>query len=618
MEKNGKGAQNLDQMPKFGRFGGGANRFVPSEKPRAYKKTLQRLLALFRRYRKALLGATVLTLIASSFSLVVPLYIGRAINAYDLEKNLVDTSLLQRMILYLLFCYIMVWLLQTVNGVLMAKVTQRLVKDLRESFFSKLQRIPLLFYDRRPHGDTMSRMTNDVDNISGSIAQTTTELIASLFTLVGSLIMMLSLDFLLTLLALIAVPLFIILTKIIAKKSRTYFMQRQKALGDLSGIVEESITGMKMVKAFNRKEETLKEFRQVNEELEKAATKALIWAGFLMPFMGVISNLSFALIAFAGGLMSVNGTISVGIVVSFLTYSKQFGRPLNNIAGMFTNIQQALVGAERVFEILDEQEEEKDVHDAVTLKNPRGEISFQDVYFSYAKDKPVLQGVSFKVNPGETIALVGETGAGKTTIVNLMTRFYDLEKGIITFDKMDLKNIKRRSLMENFSVVLQDTFLFTGSIRENIRYARPDATDEEIYHAARVAHAEDFILKLPQGYDTEVSGSTDTLSQGQRQLLAISRAVLSDAPVLILDEATSSVDTKTEKEIQKAMVKLLRNRTSVIIAHRLSTIKSADRIYVIGEGRILEEGPHEELMRMKGRYHEMVISQVGNGAISEV
>lgn len=316
--------------------------------------------------------------------------------------------------------------------------------------------------------------------------------------------------------------------------------------------------------------------------------------------------------------MSVNGTISVGIVVSFLTYSKQFGRPLNNIAGMFTNIQQALVGAERVFEILDEQEEEKDVHDAVTLKNPRGEISFQDVYFSYAKDKPVLQGVSFKVNPGETIALVGETGAGKTTIVNLMTRFYDLEKGIITFDEMDLKNIKRRSLMENFSVVLQDTFLFTGSIRENIRYARPDATDEEIYHAARVAHAEDFILKLPQGYDTEVSGSTDTLSQGQRQLLAISRAVLSDAPVLILDEATSSVDTKTEKEIQKAMVKLLRNRTSVIIAHRLSTIKSADRIYVIGEGRILEEGPHVELMRMKGRYHEMVISQVGNGAISEV
>lgn len=546
---------------------------------------------------------------------MVPLYIGRAINAYDLEKNLVDTSLLQRMILYLLFCYVMVWLLQTVNGVLMAKVTQRLVKDLRESFFRKLQRIPLIFYDRRPHGDTMSRMTNDVDNISGSIAQTTTELIASLFTLVGSLIMMLSLDFLLTLLALIAVPLFMILTKIISKRSRTYFMQRQRALGDLSGIVEESITGMKMVKAFNRKEETLKEFRKVNEDLEKAATKALIWAGFLMPFMGVISNLSFALIAFAGGLMSVNGTISVGIVVSFLTYSKQFGRPLNNIAGMFTNIQQALVGAERVFEILDEQEEEKDVKDAVTLKNPRGEISFQDVYFSYAKDKPVLQGVSFKVHPGETIALVGETGAGKTTIVNLMTRFYDLEKGAITFDGMDLRTIRRRSLMENFSVVLQDTFLFTGTIRENIRYARPEATDEEIYHAARVAHAEDFILKLPQGYDTEVSGSTDTLSQGQRQLLAISRAVLSDAPVLILDEATSSVDTKTEKEIQKAMVKLLKNRTSVIIAHRLSTIKSADRIYVIGEGRILEEGPHEKLMRMKGRYYEMVVSQVGNGAV---
>lgn len=612
MEKNGKGAQNLDQMPKFGRFGGAANRFVPSEKPRSYKKTLRRLLELFRKYRKALFGATVLTLSASAFSLVVPLYIGRAINAYDLEKNLVDMPLLQRMIVYLLGCYILVWILQTVNGVLMAKVTQRLVKDLRESFFSKLQRIPLIFYDRRSHGDTMSRMTNDVDNISGSIAQTTTELIASLFTLVGSLVMMLTLNFYLTLLALIAVPLFMMLTNIISKRSRTYFMKRQKALGDLSGIVEESITGMKMVKAFNRKEETLKEFRKVNEDLEKAATKALIWAGFLMPFMGVISNLSFGLIAFAGGLMSVRGTISVGVVVSFLTYSKQFGRPLNNIAGMFTNISQALVGAERVFEILDELEEEEDVEMAVTLEHPKGEIAFEKVCFSYTEDKPVLRDVTFKVNPGETIALVGETGAGKTTIVNLMTRFYDLEDGRITFDGTDLRQIRRRSLMENFSVVLQDTFLFTGTIRENIRYARPEATDEEIYYAARVAHAEDFILKLPKGYDTEVSGSTDTLSQGQRQLLAISRAVLSDAPVLILDEATSSVDTKTEKEIQKAMVKLLKDRTSVIIAHRLSTIRSADRIYVIGEGRILEEGSHEELMEQKGRYYEMVVSQVGH------
>lgn len=616
MEKNGKGSGNLDQMPKFGRFGGGANRFVPSEKPKEYKKTLTRLLRLFQKYRKALFAATVLTLMASAFSLVVPLLIGKAINAYDLETGLVDVPLLYRMIGLLLVCYVLVWILQTVNGVLMAKVTQRLVKDLRKNFFEKLQRIPLIFYDRRPHGDTMSRMTNDVDNISGSIAQTTTELIASLFTLGGSLVMMLSLNVYLTLLALIAVPLFVLLTRIISKKSRVYFMERQKALGNLSGIVEESITGLKMVKAFNRKAQTLEEFRRTNEALEKSATKALIWAGFLMPFMGVISNLSFGLIAFAGGIMSVQGSISVGIVVSFLTYSKQFGRPLNNIAGMFTNIQQALVGAERVFEILDEAEEENDPKDAVMLENPRGDIVFEEVYFSYTPQKPVLQGISFQVKPGETIALVGETGAGKTTVVNLMTRFYDLDQGCITFDGVDLRKIRRRSLMENFSVVLQDTFLFTGTIRENIRYAKPSATDEEISLAARLAHAEDFILKLPKGYDTEVSGSTDSLSQGQRQLLAIARAVLSDAPVLILDEATSSVDTKTEKEIQKAMVKLLRDRTSVIIAHRLSTIRSADRIYVIGDGRILEEGSHGELMEQKGRYYEMVVSQIGNGAAS--
>jgi ATP-binding cassette subfamily B multidrug efflux pump len=613
LERNKKGTPDLDKMPKFGRFGGAANRFAPTEKPRELKKTLKRLLVLFSHYKKALLAATILTLFASLFSLIVPLYIGKAINAYDIEKNMVDTPVLQRMIHILLICYVSVWLLQTINGVLMAKVTQRLVKDLRENFFSKLQRLPLIFYDSRSHGDTMSRMTNDVDNISGSIAQTTTELISSIFTLVGSLIMMLSLNLFLTVLALIAVPLFMILTKIISSRSRTYFMDRSKALGDLSGIIEESITGMKMVKAFNRKEETLKEFRAVNEDLEKAATKALIWAGFLMPFMGVISNLSFGLIAFAGGLMSVRGAISVGIVVSFLTYSKQFGRPLNNSAGMFTNIQQALVGAERVFEILDESEEQEDREEAAILENPKGEIEFRDVYFSYTKDRPVVKGISFKVHPGETIALVGETGAGKTTIVNLMTRFYDLEKGVITFDGIDLNMIRRRSLMENFSVVLQDTFLFTGTIRDNIRYARPNASDEDIYSAAKIAHAEDFILKLPKGYDTEVSGSSDTLSQGQRQLLAISRAVLSDAPVLILDEATSSVDTKTEKEIQKAMVKLLKGRTSIIIAHRLSTIRSADRIYVLENGKILEEGNHEELMDRKGRYYEMVVSQIGNG-----
>lgn len=612
MAKENFRTQNLDNMPKLGKQGaGGAKRFDPVEKPKHIRETLKRLLKLFSAYRRPVFLAVVLTLLSSLISLAVPLLLGRAINTYEMETQMVDVPLLYDILRMLILSYVLVWVLQTLNGVLMAKVTQRLVKDLRSRFFDKLQRIPLFFYDVTAHGDTMSRMTNDVDNISGSIAQTTTEFISSLFTLVGSLIMMLYLNVFLTLLALLSVPLFVLLTRIIARKSRIYFMGRQKELGSLSGIIEESITGLKMVKAFNQKTRMEEEFRQTNELLCDYSIKAQIWAGFMMPFMNVIMNLSYALIALAGGIMTVRSLISVGIVVSFLTYSKQFGRPLNNIAGMYNNIQSALVGAERIFEILDEEEEVRDREDALVLRNPRGEIAFKNVFFSYDGKAPVLKDVSFTIKPGETVALVGETGAGKTTLVNLLTRFYDLDQGEITLDGLDIRKIRRRSLLENFSVVLQDTFLFTGTIKENIRYARPEATDEEIIGAARLAHAEEFILMLPKGYDTMVSGSTDNLSQGQRQLLSIARAVLSDAKVLILDEATSSVDTKTEKDIQKAMVKLLRNRTSIIIAHRLSTIVSADRIYVIGGGRILEEGTHEELMDREGPYAQMVLSQLG-------
>lgn len=612
MAKEKKSTENLDQLPKFGQMGGAGKRFNPGEKPKNMKGTLKRLLQLFGKYRKSIAMAGVLTLGASAMMLVAPLLIGRSINTYDIENQSVDVTLLYRILMILVLSYVLVWILQTLNGVLMAKVTQRLVKDLRETFFRKLQTIPLNFYDQRAHGDTMSRMTNDVDNISTSIAQTTTEFIGALFTFVGTLFMMLYLNLMLTLIALISIPLFMVLTKVIARKSRFYFMGRQRALGKLSGIIEESITGLKMVKAFNQQKKMEEEFRLTNENLRHHATRALIWAGFLMPFLNVIGNLSFGLIALAGGIMTVRGVISVGLVVSFLTYSKQFARPLNSIAGMFNNIQAALVGAERIFEVLDEKEEIRDGEDAGLLLDPKGAIEFHHVDFSYDGKTPILKDVSFKIEAGETVALVGETGAGKTTIVNLMTRFYDLDEGSITFDGTDIRKIRRRSLMENFSVVLQDTVLFTGTIKDNIRYAKPTATDEEIIKASKLAHAEEFILMLPEGYDTMVSGSTDTLSQGQRQLIAIARAVLSDAPVLILDEATSSVDTKTEKEIQKAMVKLLTTRTSIIIAHRLSTIRNADRIYVIGDGRIMEEGNHEELMNKKGPYSEMVRSQLGN------
>jgi ABC-type multidrug transport system, ATPase and permease components len=604
--------KNYENMPNLGRMGGGGpRRFAPTAKPKNTKATLLRLIKIFMLWRKSFLIAVVLTLMSSAFSLFTPFLLGKAINTFNTKTNLVDTSLLTVIILALISCYLASWLIDTLNGVLMARVTQRLVKHIRSEFFSKLQRIPLNFYDKRSHGDTMSRITNDVDNISTTISQTTTQLIASIFTIAGSFIMMLILSPVLTLVAMVSIPLFLVLTKTIASRSRRYFLGQQQKLGALNGVIEENIVGLKMVKAFNRQQTVLADFNHLNQELCSYSTKAQIWSGFMMPFMNVINNLSFTFIACAGGILSVKGAITVGVVVSFLTYSKQFGMPLNNIAGMFNNIQSALAGAERVFEIMDEEEEAPDLSNINELTNPKGEVEFRDVSFYYNPGRPVLKAINFQVSPGEVVALVGETGAGKTTIVNLLTRFYDLDQGKILIDNIDITEISRGNLRSCFSVVLQDTCLFTGTIYDNIRYSRPSASDQEVKEAAKLAHADEFITRLPKGYDTIVTGSTDNLSQGQRQLLAIARAILCDAPILILDEATSSVDTKTEKEIQHALLTLMNNRTSFLIAHRLSTIRDADKIMVIGSGEILESGTHDELMKRKGFYYEMVINQMG-------
>lgn len=612
MNMQGKNeTQNLDNMPKIGRWGAGPQRFRPTAKPKDTKATLARLIRMFGKWRKSLIIAAILTILSAAASLSAPYLIGSAINTFDTATNTVDSRLLTTILAALVFCYLTCWVLDTLNSVLMAKVTQSLVKHIRTEFFAKLQRIPLNFYDTRAHGDTMSRITNDVDNISSTVAQTTTQLISSVFSITGALVMMLVLDRGLTLVALLTIPLIFILTKTIAKRSRKYFVSQQQTLGVLNGVIEESIQGLKMVKAFNRQQKVLEDFKGVNATLCDYSTKAQIWAGFLMPFMNVINNLSYTLVACAGGLMAVRGHITIGIVVSFLTYSRQFGMPLNQIAGMFNTIQSALAGAERVFEILDEQEELPDKPNLKELGISEGKVDFREVCFSYVKGKPVLNGVSFKVLPGEVVALVGETGAGKTTIVNLLTRFYELEKGEILIDDVNITDIARKTLRSCFSVVLQETCLFTGSIADNIRYSRPEATEDEVRAAAVMAHADSFISRLPKGYDTQVSGSSDNLSQGQRQLIAIARAVLCQAPILILDEATSSVDTRTEKEIQMALLKLMKNHTSFLIAHRLSTIRDADKILVIGDGGILEAGTHDELMGLKGVYCRMVVSQMG-------
>jgi ATP-binding cassette subfamily B multidrug efflux pump len=601
------------KVPSIGgrRVGGGGNRFAPTQKAKNTKGTLIRIINIYMRFAKAIFAAMILTVFSSVISVAIPYFVGKTIDTFKIKTRTVDTKTLVWLLSIIVVLYAVNWLISCLNGVIMLKVSQKLVRVIRTEFFEKMQKLPLKFYDTRSHGDTMSRITNDVDNISSTIAQTTTQLISSILTLVGSFVVMITLNIPLTLVVLLCIPLVTLLTRVIATKSRAYFLAQQRSLGSLNGVIEENILGLKMVKAFGKQQDILKQFAEINEKLYESSNRAQIWSGYMMPLMNVINNFIFAVVAIVGGVLSVEYGLVVGTVVSFMSYSKQFSQPLNSVAGMFNTIQSALAGAERVFEILDSKEEPSDIKNAIDMEQPNGDVTFEDVCFSYDKSTPILKNVSFKVKAGEIVALVGETGAGKTTIVNLLTRFYDADSGRILIDNELITNLKRSSLRKCFSVVLQDTCLFTGTIMDNIRYSQKDATDEQVINAAQIAHAHDFIDKLPKGYKTMVSGTTDNLSQGQRQLISIARAVLCDSPILILDEATSSVDTKTEKDIQHALLRLMKNRTSFLIAHRLSTIRDADHIMVIGGGKILESGNHKSLMDKKGQYYNMVISQMG-------
>ena len=606
------------KLPTMGRGPGGGSGsgrnfqwFTPQAKAADAGGTFSRILRIYMRCGRSIIAAILLIIVSSLISISVPYFIGLCFNLFDVGAHTVGRQSLYVLILIVAVLYLVNWFLTTVNGIIMIKVSQKLVFVLRSEFFQKLQRLPLGFFDTRPHGDTMSRLTNDVDVISSTIAMAATQIISGILTLAGSMVVMMSLSIPLTLTVLISVPLVATLTHFIAKRSRAHFLAQSKSLGRLNGIVEESILGYKMVKAFGRREAILEEFLRTNEELYISGLKAQIWSGYMMPLMNVINNLIFALVAIGGGMLSIQYGLLIGTVVSFLSYSKQFAHPLNAIAGMFNTLQNALAGAERVFEVMDQIEETPDASGAEELTNPKGDVVFNKVRFSYVPEKPVLQNVSFSVKAGQTVALVGETGAGKTTVVNLLTRYYDAQGGEILIDGIPIMNIKRSSLRGCFSVVLQDTCLFSGTIMDNIRYGAPDATDKQVVAAAKLSRAHGFIEKLPKGYNTTVSGSADNLSEGQRQLLAIARAVLREAPILILDEATSSVDTKTEKDIQHALVGLTRSRTSFLIAHRLSTIREADMIMVIGDGKIIESGSHQELMSAGGRYCNMVVSQMG-------
>lgn len=608
---NTKQEQKNDHIPPVpGRLiGGAADRFRRQVvKPKDFKGTIKRLWSYFGKERKLLTIVFAFILIDSIIALSAPFLIGKGVDSMSIGES-VDFGLLQFTVITLLIAYITNAVLNFSQGWLMAGVAQRIVKRLRNHLFHKLQKLPVSFYDSRTHGEMMSRFTNDIDNVSNTISQSTTQLMSGIIIITGSLVMMIILSPILTVATLITVPLVFLLTKSIASKTKILFRNQQKELGILNGHIEETISGLEVVKAFNHEEKAIAEFEEVNTRLRKVGTKAQIWSGFLMPIMNVINNLGFTILAVVGGYLAVENLITIGVIASFITYSRQFVRPLNDLANIFNILQSGIAGAERVFEILDGNEEPADHPNAIPLVNPKGVVEFRNVSFGYRDDVPILKNVSFISRAGSSTALIGPTGAGKTTIVNLLTRFYDVTEGQIFIDGRDIREYTRESLRKCFGIVLQDTYLFSGTIMENIKYGNPDATNEEVFAATRLANADLFINRLPKRYETKLSENGGNLSHGQRQLLAIARVILNQPSLLILDEATSSIDTRTELHIQDALSKVLEGRTSFIIAHRLNTIRDADTILVIQNGEIAEKGNHDDLIAQQGMYAQMIQNQ---------
>ncbi|MFC8686881.1 ABC transporter ATP-binding protein [Brevibacillus porteri] len=596
--------------PRPGRgFGHGAAR-GPVSKPKNFSGTLKRLWQAFGKEKKLLPIVFVIVFVDALLMLSAPYLIGKSIDAMTGGEEAL--SFLSIIILALLGSYILDGALTFLQSWLMAGISQRIVTNLRQALFDKLQKLPIAYFDERTHGELMSRLTNDIDNVSNSISQSTTQLMSGGIVLLGSLVMMLILSPILTLACLITVPLVFLLTRTIAKRTSVLFKNQQMELGKLNGHIEETISGIQVVQAFNYEQKAIEDFTTINDRLCKIGMKAQVWTGFLMPIMNVINNLGFAMVAIVGGVLAVKGLITVGVIASFLSYSRQFVRPLNDLANIFNVLQSGVAGAERVFEVLDEQEEPLDSPGATVLAQPKGHVVFDQVSFGYRPDQPILKNISFEAQAGSMIALVGPTGAGKTTIVNLLTRFYDVTSGTIYLDGKDIREYSRDSLRRSFGFVLQDTYLFSGTIKENIMYGKPDATDTEVVAAAKMANADVFINRLPMRYDTMLTENGGNLSQGQRQLLAIARVILAKPSLLILDEATSSIDTRTELNIQDALLTIMEGRTSFVIAHRLGTIRDADTIMVVDRGEIVEKGSHDELIEQKGTYYQLFYNQFKN------
>lgn len=616
--------QGGDKKPMDIRPGGGPRRGMSmiAEKPKNMKKTLSRLLKYIVTNKFMIIMLVASVIISALLNLAGPSIQGEALKFLTpstdeggkliiLEDGTakVDFAGMARLLVLLGAVYLLSSLFTYIQGHISAKLSQKTVYRMRGDLFRKIEKLPIKYIDNHPHGDIMSRMTNDIENISNTVSNSVTSLISSIITIIGAFSLMLYHSWQMTLVALVTIPLTVLVTTKLTKYVRRYFMRQQQLLGAINSQVEESVTGYKTVVAFGHENEIKDEFNRTGDELRTAGIKAEIFGGVMGPLMNIIGNVGFLLIVICGALFTMKGLIGITTIYVFIQYSKQFTRPINEVANQYTSILNAITGAERVFEIMDQNDETDEGKKVLLPADIKGNISFRNICFSYVQSEPVLKNFNLEISSGQKIAIVGKTGSGKTTIINLLTRFYETDSGKILLDGTDIREITKASLRKNIAIVLQDTVLFSDTVGANIRYGRPEASEAETEAAAKAAKAHDFITRMPEGYDTVLDESGGNISQGQKQLLTIARAILADPKILILDEATSSVDTRTEMDIQSAMINLMQGRTTLIIAHRLSTIRDADKIIVLDDGRIVEAGNHNELIAAEGVYYGLYMSQ---------
>ncbi len=594
---------------------GGPHGMMPGEKAKDFGGTMKTLISYLRPHGIAVSVVFLFAIASTVFSIVSPTILGDATD--EVVKGLmspagIDFSALLDILILLIVLYALSFLFSTIQGYIMAGVSQKVTYELRRAMSEKMDRLPLKYFDSKTHGEIQSRVVNDIETVNQTLSQSLTQIITSITMIVGILIMMIRINLLMTVTALIVLPLSMLVIRLIIGKTQRHFKAQQKYLGEVNSHVEEMYTGHTIVKAFNREDASEEVFDKYNEKLYESAWKSQFLSGLMMPLTNFIGNLAYVAVCILGGHLALNGSITIGNIQAFIQYVRSFNQPVSQVANVANLLQSTAAAAERVFELLDEEEEVSDQKadgtPALSRENLRGSVGFEHVGFGY-EEELIIKDFNFQVQPGQRVAIVGPTGAGKTTIVKLLLRFYELNQGRITVDGNDIRDYSRKELRSMFGMVLQDTWLFNGTVRDNIRYGKMDATDEEVVEAAKAAHIHHFIMTQPKGYDMEINEEADNISQGQKQLLTIARAILADTPIMILDEATSSVDTRTEALIQQAMANLMKDRTSFIIAHRLSTIRDADWILVMNHGDIIEQGTHRQLLEENGFYANLYNSQ---------